>query len=92
VDYSFHNTASPTIEIEVFGWNSDLRHRVTAIVDTGFTGFLLLPIIDAFVVGPILDSTMDITLADGTLQSRLVCMGGIHFNSQTQPGLILIEY
>ncbi len=91
MDFFFDNSGSPTIDIEVFGWNEELRHTVTAVVDTGFTGFLLLPMLDALVIGPILDSVFDITLADGSLQTKLACLGGIHFAGQSQPGLILVE-
>ena len=51
---SFDSSGSPTIDIEVFGWNEDSKCKATAIVDTGFTGFLLLPIQAAFPAGLIL--------------------------------------
>jgi predicted aspartyl protease len=87
----FDSSGSPTIQIEVYGWNSDIRRSVTAIVDTGFTGFLMLPILTAFPIGLILHSLMDITLADGSIQNKLTCRGGVHFDGQTRPGLIILE-
>jgi len=88
---SFDSSGSPTIDIEVFGWNEDIRCKATAIVDTGFTGFLLLPILAAFPAGLILHTMFDITLADGSTQTKLACLGGIRFDGQSQPGLILVE-
>lgn len=88
---SFDNSGSPTIEIEVSGWNVNTRRSFTAIVDTGFTGFLLLPILSAFPVGLILHTTMGITLADGSTQNKLACLGGIHFEGQSEVGVIIVE-
>ena len=88
---SFPSSASPTIDIEVFGWQIERRQVVTAILDTGFTGFLLLPIAVAFPIGLVLHSLTEITLADGSTQNKLVCRGGIHFEGQSQPGIILVE-
>lgn len=88
---SFDNSGSPTIEIEVSGWNVNTKRSFTAIVDTGFTGFLLLPILSAFPVGLILHTTMGITLADGSTQNKLACLGGIHFEGQSEVGVIIVE-
>ena len=81
----------PYIDIEVSGSNPASPTRLQAVVDTGFSGFLLLPILNAFPIGLILDSITEITLADGSAHNKLVCRGNIHFASQTHTGLILIE-
>jgi len=88
---SFPNSGSPIIEIEVFGWDNQRRRTVTGILDTGFTGFLMLPITTAFPIGLVLHSLSEVTLADGCTQNKIVCRGGIHFEGESQPGIILIE-
>ena len=40
--------------------------------------------------GLILHTMFDVILADGSTQTKLACLGSIHFDG-TQPGLILIE-
>ena len=62
------------------------------MVDTGFSGFLLLPILEAFPIGLILRGTMPIVLADGTTQTKLTCLGHITFEGQTQIGLVIVEW
>ncbi len=62
------------------------------MVDTGFSGFLLLPILDAFPIGLILRGTIPITLADGSNQTKLTCLGKIHFDGIEEVGLIIIEW
>ena len=62
------------------------------MMDTGFSGFLLLPILSAFPVGLLLRGTMDITLADGSTQTKLTCLGGIHFDNKYELGLVVIEW
>ncbi|HYL84237.1 MAG TPA: hypothetical protein VE263_08390 [Candidatus Angelobacter sp.] len=62
------------------------------MVDTGFSGFLLLPILEAFPVGLILSGTTSIELADGSKQNKLTCLGQIHFGGMKKIGLIIIEW
>ncbi len=87
---SFNKLGSPIIELEASG---PLGHRVklTALVDTGFTGFLSVPILQAFPIGLILVSTTGITLADGSTHPRLTCLGEVHLGKETQMGLFIVE-
>jgi predicted aspartyl protease len=62
------------------------------MMDTGFSGFLLLPLLDAFPIGLILQGTMSITLADGSNQTKLTWLGTIHFDGRMQTGLVIIEW
>lgn len=87
---SFNNSGSPVIEISVSGPVTNPT-QFTAMVDTGFTGFLMLPLLQAFPVGLILNGTMPITLADGSTQTKLTCLGELHFDGESQVGLIIIE-
>lgn len=60
-------------------------------IDTGFTGFLSIPIFQAFPIGLLLVGTIPITLADGKTQYRLTCLGRIHLGNQSQVGIVIIE-
>jgi len=51
----------------------------------------MLPLLQAFPVGLILNGTMPITLADGSTQTKLTCLGELHFDGESQVGLIIIE-
>lgn len=62
------------------------------MVDTGFSGFLLLPILEAFPVGLILRGTMPIILADGSQQTKLTCLGKVTFDGKDEIGLVIIEW
>ncbi len=72
---TFHND-QPKIEIEVKGM-SDTAKRVTALVDSGFNGYLTLPYEEAFPLGLILIGIQSNTLADGSSSSHFVCMGQV---------------
>lgn len=85
---SFNNSGSPVIEIGVSGPVTKPT-KFTAMVNTGFSGFLLLPILEAFPVGLILRGTIPITLADGSTQTKLTCLGEVHFDGKSQVGLII---
>jgi len=84
------NAGCPVVQIAVSGPLTNPT-TFTAIVDTGFSGFLLLPILEAFPVGLILRGTTVITLADGSAQTKLTCLGELHFDGNSQVGLIIIE-
>lgn len=62
------------------------------MVDTGFSGFLSLPILKAFPLGLLLSGTMGITLADGTTHARLTARGQVHFDNKKVIGLVLLEW
>ena len=87
---SFDSAGCPIIDIEISGPLGH-RHPFTAMVDTGFSGFLLLPILSAFPVGLLLQGTMRITLADGRTQTKLTCLGTLHFDGRHDVGVVIIE-
>jgi predicted aspartyl protease len=88
---SFNKAGSPTIEIGVHGPFTQPT-IFTAIVDTGFSGFLLLPLLEAFPIGLILRGTTTINLADGTNQTKLACLGSVNFDGQDKVGVVIIEW
>jgi predicted aspartyl protease len=91
VNGTYNASGNPTITLEVSG-PIGTKFPFTAMVDTGFSGFLLLPILNAFPIGLLLQGTMAITLADGTTQTKLTCLGNVHFDGAEQIGIIIIEW
>jgi len=85
------NSGCPIIEIEVNG-PFGAPQKFTAMVDTGFSGYLSLPMLKAFPLGLILQGTMGITLADGTTHARLTARGMIKFDGKEEVGLVLLEW
>lgn len=80
----------PYITVEVsnpLNWKVSLN----CLIDTGFTGFLSIPILQAFPIGLLLITTIPVTLADGRTDAKLGCLGRIHLGGESQVGLIIIE-
>jgi len=85
------DSSCPVIEIEVSGPFGQPQ-KFTAMVDTGFSGFLSLPILKAFPLGLILQGTMGVTLADGSTHARLTARGMVNFDKKRIVGLVLLEW
>ena len=86
----YFDNKDPYVDIKVsnpLGWKKELR----CLIDTGFTGFLSIPILQAFPIGLILHSTSSVTLADGSVSAKLVCLGMAHLENEENIGLIIIE-
>ncbi|GBR76557.1 cellular and retroviral pepsin-like aspartate proteases [Candidatus Termititenax persephonae] len=83
---------SPTIPITIFGYNPVVNVNIqNAIVDTGFTGFLSVPLIYALQAGLILQTVSQSKIADGSIVPNLICLGTVIFKDKNFPGLIAIS-
>lgn len=91
MDGFFNQNGHPIIPIEVYGFSEKISQKYGAMLDTGFSGFLSLPLVYAFKVGLVLSGTASFTLADGSTDHTLLCFGGIKLNSQKQTGLISVS-
>lgn len=80
----------PFLEIEVLGAYGQ-PHKLNCLIDTGFTGFLSIPILQAFPIGLILATTMPVVFANGQTEDKLVCLGVAKVDGAENIGLILIE-
>ena len=65
-------------------------HTFKAGIDTGFTGFLCLPFLDAVKPGLIFRGVIPVTLADGNSQSFTYCLGEVQLNSKIEIGIVII--
>lgn len=87
----FDKIGSPAIKISVHGIFTDAKTEVDAVIDTGFSGFLQMPLLQAFPLGLVLYGTTQVTLADGSSSPRLVALGTIGLGSAEKVGLILLD-
>gem|GEM_PF-1403425 len=71
------NNGHPRITIQVRGTHQTEFLEIDALVDTGFTGFLMLPIAQALPLGLALYGTGDYNLADGSPISCFLAEGTI---------------
>lgn len=86
----FNANGDPCIEIEVsnpLGW----KRKIECVIDTGFTGFLSIPMVQAFPIGLLLIGTIPVTLADGRVSYKLACLGEAYLGQERQIGTVLIE-
>src|SRR5258708_14076393 len=70
------------IEIEVYGISADVKRKITALVDTGFSGSLTLAFTEAFPLSLILTGEQSYVLADGTTSRHFVCVGTVVFDGK----------
>ena len=87
----FDSGGNPTIKISVYGIANEFAQEFEAIIDTGYTGFLSLPLVSAFPLGLTLCGTTSITFGDGSSQVRLTTVGRIKIEDEEHGGVIVLE-
>jgi clan AA aspartic protease len=87
---TFDTSGSPVINVEVSG-PSGPRRNLTAIVDTGFTGFLSIPSAELAQVGLAPTGAALVILADQTPLPTSTCIGTAHLGSESRVGIIVID-
>lgn len=71
------NNGHPKLTIRVSGTHPTANAIVEAMIDTGFTGFLMLPIAQALPLGLALYGTGNYTLADGSTVTNFLAEGTV---------------
>lgn len=67
----------PYFKIDVYGYSPKQTVSVEAMFDSGFSGFLSLPLAQCLQSALILASTANYTLADGSSQITLLAIGTV---------------
>ena len=88
---SLDNSGHPIVKIEVFGLSAQFKKEFEAMIDTGFTGFLMMPLVEAFPLALTLYGTSNWTLADGSSQPKLLAFGSVVLAGETSHGVIVLE-
>jgi predicted aspartyl protease len=86
---TFDASNTPTLEIRVNGDDESKVYR--AAIDTGFTGFVSLPINEMIPLRLKTDGAAKVTLADGSEVIDLLAPGSVTLGDQTEAGLICLN-
>src|ERR1017187_10077262 len=81
----------PSVRIAVHGILPDLKQEFEAMIVTGFTGFLMMPIMSACSLGLTLMGTSNYTLADGSTSAKLLALGTVLIEGEPTTGVIVLE-
>jgi len=90
-EVSLNNNGHPYIKIKVYGISDSFAQEFDALVDTGFTGFLHMPLTLALPLGLTLLSTANYSIGDGSTVSNLIAFGTIDYEGQKTFGPISLE-
>ena len=86
----FDKTGSPALKVKIrgpFGKGVEFD----AILDTGFTGFISMPLMKALPLGLMLYGTMSIELADGSKATKLTAKGMAEVLGEKKVGVVVLE-
>ena len=81
----------PHIKIRVWGLSVEFAQEFEAMIDTGFSGYLSLPLVKAFPLALTLFGTTQYELADGSMSPKLLAHGSIDHEGEITSGLIALE-
>ena len=87
---NLNGSASPKVKIELYGVFGKPQ-SFDAIIDTGFTGSISMPIIKALPLGLTLFSTAVFTLADNSKENTFLCFGMAKIENQEQSIVISLS-
>lgn len=90
----FDSGSNPCLKLTISGIFTNTPQEFEGIIDTGFTGFISMPMIKAFPLGLVLSGTTNVTLADGNSYTKLLAMGyaGIMGLPKQEIGAVILEW
>ncbi len=86
----FSDSGSPALRVTIkgpFGQGVEFE----AILDTGFTGFVCMPLVRALPLGLMLYGTTSVELADGSKSIKLTAKGTVQVQDEEEVGLVILE-
>jgi predicted aspartyl protease len=84
----FDSSGSPTITIRVVGPLGSKTYE--AVIDTGFTGFVELPLVEVVELGLKTQGAANVMLGDGTVVTNSLATADVHLGDQSESGTILL--
>ena len=81
----------PHLKIRVYGITADLAQEFEAMVDTGFSGFLALPIHQALPLALVWHGTSQFNLANGAKNTVMLAFGTVKVGDELVNGTIVID-
>jgi predicted aspartyl protease len=87
----FNSKGSPCLKISVYGDHEQNAQEFEGLLDTGFSGFLSIPLLKAFPCALILQGTASFTLADGAPRVYLVARGTVILGDERETGLVVLN-
>lgn len=88
---SLNRNGSPIISLQIGGILPNSSQEFEVIIDTGFTGFIAMPMVKAFPLGLALTGTTTVMLADGKSAYKLTALGAATIGGKTEAGVILLD-
>jgi predicted aspartyl protease len=88
---SLDNSGRPNIQITVAGAFPASAQQFVAMVDTGFTGFLSIPIMSALPLGLPLCGTTSVEFGDGNSSARFTALCSIDLGEEIEAGVAILE-
>lgn len=86
----FNNSGSPALKIRISGpFGKGVEFDAT--LDTGFTGFISMPLIRALPLGLVLYGTTSVELADGSKSTKLTAKGMATIEGEKKVGVVILE-
>lgn len=87
MDGKLEGSASPRIKVGFYGMTGKQNPPLVfdAIIDTGFTGFVSIPIAQALPLGLMLFSTASFILADNSTENTFLCIGNATLGNKDMP-------
>src|SRR3989442_9495370 len=88
---TFNQSDYPVVKINIYGIFQGLQQEFDARIDTGFTGFLSMPLTLAFPLGLMLSGTTTLVFADGSSQATFTAWGHVSRDNEDHTGAIVLQ-